>query len=120
MIWEGQAGKAWVHVFRRDAFGDELIQCRCDASREKVGSEAIERYEDGGRSEVVGSVGEEEVGIGVRGSGHLVRPKGKDEEEEDDGDRDYRACCVLSSLHRGQSLATLKHSLAIPVMSCDA
>ena len=56
VIWKCHAGKAGPHIFGRDAFCNELIECRGKAPREEIGSEAVERYDDSGRSEVGSSI----------------------------------------------------------------
>lgn len=46
MVWEGHAGEAGVHMFRRDAFGHELAQGRGDTSLQEVCSKAIKGDKD--------------------------------------------------------------------------
>jgi hypothetical protein len=87
VVRECHAGEAGEHVLGGDAACDERVQGRGQAAIEEVGSEAIQRDEDGGGSEECGTVGEQRLGMGECGAevaGGFVGTKYEDQEEDED------------------------------------
>lgn len=84
VVRESDTGEAWKHVLGGYAFLYELVEGGCKIAVKEVGTEAVERYENGRRCEKRGAVGHHSRRIfDVLGRGEPVCGSEQDDEQYD-------------------------------------